>query len=98
MPKAYVISEVMIVDEMAADQYRRLAADSIAEYGGRYLVRGAAPEVLEGAPGKHQLVVVEFPSEDRARTWYASPSYARALAVRDQALVRRLTLVVGADG
>jgi uncharacterized protein (DUF1330 family) len=41
--KAYVISEVEIQDESAADAYRRLAAASIADYGGRYLVRGRRP-------------------------------------------------------
>jgi uncharacterized protein (DUF1330 family) len=46
--EAHVISEVEILDEGLADRYRALAAASIAEYGGRYLARGAEAEVVEG--------------------------------------------------
>ena len=42
---AYVISELQILDEKAAAEYRRLAAASIAEHGGRYLARGVLPWV-----------------------------------------------------
>jgi len=97
MPKAYVISEVEILDETQAAPYRELAAASIAEYGGRYLVRGAAVDVVEGAPTARRLVVVEFPSMARARTWYASASYAPARALRQTALARRLIFVEGVD-
>lgn len=45
---AYVISEVEVLDEAQGQRYRELAAGSIARYGGRYIVRGAEPEVPEG--------------------------------------------------
>lgn len=97
MSKAYVISEVEILNETQAAPYRELAAASIAEYGGRYLVRGAAADVVEGAPTARRLVVVEFPSMARARAWYASASYAPARALRETALDRRLIFVEGVD-
>lgn len=93
---AYVISEVEILDESAAGRYRSLAQDSIARYGGRYLARGVLPDALEGDwPAARRMIVVEFPTMERAREWYASPEYAQALAVRDQALSRRLLFVEG---
>jgi uncharacterized protein (DUF1330 family) len=92
---AYVISEVEVLDEQAADRYRELAAASIAQYGGRYLARGAIADVVEGAPTTRRLVVVEFPSMQRAREWYASSAYAQALAYRAAALDRRLVFVAG---
>ena len=92
---AYVISEVEVVDERAADEYRRLAAASIAAYGGRYLARGAKAEVVEGEPSDRRIVIVEFPSIERAREWYTSAVYAEALRVREQALERRLMFVEG---
>ncbi len=92
---AYVISEVEVLDEDFANVYRALAAASIAQYGGRYLVRGAAVEVVEGAPTRRRIVVVEFPSVEAARAWYASPAYAEALKLRTRALDRRLILVEG---
>ena len=92
---AYVISEVEGRDATALEQYRTLAASSIAQYGGRYLVRGGAVELIEGDPPPKMIIVVEFPSMDRLREWYASPEYAQALKVRETALERRLIFVEG---
>ena len=41
------------------------------------------------------IVIVEFPSMERAREWYRSPEYAEALKLRGDALDRRLILVEG---
>ncbi|QHC23889.1 DUF1330 domain-containing protein [Streptomyces sp. GS7] len=93
---AYVISEVEVLDEQQAGEYRTLAEESIRRYEGRYVVRGALPDAVEGAWfTSHRLVVVEFPDMDRARQWYASPEYAAALAIRKTALDRRLLFVEG---
>jgi uncharacterized protein (DUF1330 family) len=93
---AYVIAEVEVYDEEQARRYRDLAADSLASYGGRYLVRMAEPHVPEGEwPPDERVVIMEFADMARAREWYASPEYAEALAVRQSALGRRLLFVEG---
>lgn len=92
---AYVISEVEARDRSAMEAYRALAAQTIAQYGGRYLARGGAVEVVEGGPPPKTLIIVEFPSMARAREWYASPEYAEALKLRQTALERRLMFVEG---
>jgi uncharacterized protein (DUF1330 family) len=92
---AYVISELEVRDTTAMETYRALAAASIAQYGGRYLVRGGAAEAVEGGPPPKTLVIVEFASMARLREWYASVEYAEALKVRRTALERRLTFVEG---
>jgi uncharacterized protein (DUF1330 family) len=92
---AYVISEVEPRDAAAMEIYRRLAAQSIAQYGGRYIVRAGAAELVEGGPALKTLVIVEFASMARAREWYASAEYAEALKVRCSALERRLVFVEG---
>jgi uncharacterized protein (DUF1330 family) len=92
---AYVISEVEIRDQAAMEAYRSLAAQTIAQYGGRYLVRGGAAEVVEGGPPPKTIIIVEFPSMERLREWYASPEYAEALKLAQTALERRLMFVEG---
>jgi uncharacterized protein (DUF1330 family) len=92
---AYVISELEVRDAAAIETYRTLAAKSIAQYGGRYLVRNGAASVAEGGPAVKSIVVVEFPSMVKLREWYASPEYAEALKVRWTALDRRLIFVEG---
>jgi uncharacterized protein (DUF1330 family) len=92
---AYVISELEVLDTVAIGTYRALAAKSIAQYGGRYLVRGGTAEIAEGGPPPKNMIVVEFPSMERLREWYASPEYAEALKIRQTALDRRLIFVEG---
>src|SRR5262245_64729045 len=91
----YLISDVTVRDAEAFQTYRARAADAIAKYGGRYLVRGGEIEQLEGAWSPRTLIVVEFPSKAQAHAWYRSPEYAAALEVRDAALSRNLILVDG---
>jgi len=91
----YLISDVSVRNAETFQTYRTRAATSIALYGGTYLVRGGAVELLEGSWTPGAIIVVAFPDIERARTWYRSPEYAFALAVRDEALVRNLILVDG---
>jgi uncharacterized protein (DUF1330 family) len=93
---AYIISDLTVRDAEAIKEYRTRAAASIAQHGGRYLVRGGAVERLEGA-WQPNIVVVEFPDAESARRWYRSPEYALALEVRDFALTRNLILVEGVE-
>jgi uncharacterized protein (DUF1330 family) len=93
---AYVISEVKVVDNELIDRYRALAQATIAQFGGRYVVRGAPVELFEGErDADRRFIVVEFPDVDRARAWYRSPEYAEALKIRADALERTLVLVDG---
>jgi uncharacterized protein (DUF1330 family) len=95
MPKGYVFAEVEVTDPAAYDQYRPLAAASIAAFGGRYAVRGGDPQVLEGAPGAARFVLLEFDSPERAREWYNSPQYQAALPHRLRASKGRVVLLSG---
>ena len=92
---AYVISEVDVRDPAGFETYRTIAAKAIAQYGGRYLVRGGAASTAEGGPPAKNIIVLEFPSMEKLRQWYASPEYAEALKVRQTALDRRLIFVEG---
>ena len=92
---AYVISEVEVLDPVLIDKYRSLAQATIAKYGGRYVVRGGAIEPVEGDWAPRHIVIVEFPTIERARTWYQSSEYGEALQVRQKALNRRLIFVEG---
>jgi uncharacterized protein (DUF1330 family) len=92
---AYLISEVDVRDPAGFEAYRSIAARAIAQYGGRYLVRGGAAVAVEGGPPPKNIIVAEFPSMEALREWYASPEYAEALKFRRTALDRRLIFVEG---
>ncbi len=92
---AYVIVEITVLDPEKYEHYRLLAPPSIAEYGGRYLVRGGASEPLEGGWTPARLVILEFPNAEQARAWWASPEYAEAKALRHAAAHTEMLLVDG---
>jgi len=79
---AYVVLDIEVTDPEKFARYRELAPPAIAAYGGRYLARGGATEVLEGSPSLHRVVVLEFPAMERAKAWLESPEYREARELR----------------
>ena len=55
----YVIASVDVVDSEGYEEYRRRVPSTIEAYGGRYLARGGATEVLEGTWSPERCVIVE---------------------------------------
>ena len=92
---AYVIANVTVKDPVRYEDYRRLVGPTLAQYGGRFIARGGAIEVLEGGWHPGRLVIVEFPSMDQARAWWSSPEYAEAKAIRQATSEGTLLILEG---
>ncbi len=92
---AYFIVDVDVKNPQAYEGYKQAAAASIAQYGGRYLVRGGKHEVLEGEWKPTRLVVLEFPTVEAAKLWYTSPEYEKVKPIRLQHAGCDLVLVEG---
>ncbi len=92
---AYVCVEIEIHDLDTYEEYKKLAPPSIAQYGGRYIVRGGATEALEGDWAPKRFVILEFDSMDAARAWWSSPEYSAARAIRQRCAATQMLLVEG---
>lgn len=92
---AYVVVQIDVHDPVTYERYKTLAADSVAAYGGRYIVRGGKTETLEGDWRPKRLVVLEFPDAERAREWWRSPEYAEGKALRQAVATTQMLLVEG---
>lgn len=92
---AYVIAHIDVTDPVNYEDYKKMSPSSIAQYGGRFLARGPQPEVLEGDWQPKRLVILEFPSVERAREWWASPEYAPAKALRQSTSTGSLVILEG---
>ena len=64
-------------------------------YGGRYLSRGGAVEVLEGEWKPNRLVLIEWESPEAAKRWYESEEYEAIADVRRRCAATELVLVEG---
>lgn len=82
MAKAYIVAQVDHTDPDAIAEYREKAPLSVGRFGGRMLVRGGRQESLEGAEPRSRVVLIEFPSFDRAKEWYDSEEYTALRAIR----------------
>ncbi len=92
---AYVINDMEVTDPALLDEYKKLSPATVVQYGGRFLARGGAMEVLEGAWQPKRLVILEFPSFAQAKAWVNSPEYAPARRIRQQASRSNLVVVDG---
>jgi uncharacterized protein (DUF1330 family) len=94
---AYLILDIHVEDPEEYAAYRERSPATLEAYGARYLVRGGAHEVVEGDWDPERIVVVEFPSMERAREWYRSPEYQEIAPMRMRAAPSQVVLVQGVD-
>jgi uncharacterized protein (DUF1330 family) len=92
---AYIVVEVDVRDAERYEDYKRLVPPTLAQYGGRFIVRGGATETLEGEWSPGRVVILEFPSAEKARAWWDSPEYAPAKRLRQATADTRMILVGG---
>jgi uncharacterized protein (DUF1330 family) len=92
---AYIILDIQVNDPVRYAQYKELASPTVAQYGGKYIVRGGKAENLEGDWSPARIVVLEFESVEQARKWLDSPEYRPAMELRHQTAVTRSIIVEG---
>ena len=92
---AYFVVDIEVTDPAAFEEYRKGVPATIAQYGGRYIVRGGKSETLEGSWQPKRVVMLEFASAEAARRWYHSPEYKPLLALRLKSSRGSLVLVEG---
>jgi uncharacterized protein (DUF1330 family) len=90
---ALLIATVRVDDPETYKKYTALTPAIVAQYGGRFVVRGGEVETLEGEPFAERLVVIEYPDMESARAMYHSSAYREAMAFRQAASQARFLLV-----
>ncbi len=92
---AYVIADVRITNPGDYAEYVRRVPATIAQYGGRFVIRGGKAEDLEGDWHPERIVVVEFPSVEQAKKWWDSAEYTAVRTIRQRTSASRLIVVEG---
>jgi uncharacterized protein (DUF1330 family) len=92
---AYVIVEIDVFDPEGYEEYRRLAAPTVINSGGRYIVRGGKAETLEGDWDPKRIVVLQFDSVEQAKAWWGSVEYEPIRQIRYRTANSRMIVVEG---
>lgn len=92
---AYVIVDIDVSDPVGYEEYKQKCAPTVAHFGGRYIARGGKAETLEGDWAPKRMVLLEFPSVERAKEWWSSSEYAPAAAIRRRTAAARMIVVEG---
>ena len=92
---AYVVVNVDVRDPERYADYVERTPESIARFGGRFVARGGRTEVLEGDWEPKRFVIIEFPSYDDAKAWWASEEYAEAKALRQATASTQMVVTEG---
>ena len=91
----YMIADIEVTDPEAMEEYRRLVPPLVAKFGGKYLVRGGAFEVIEGSWTPARLTMLEFESMERAKAFFDSEEYAPVKQIRLKATNSNVVFVEG---
>ena len=94
---AYVFVEIDIYDQELYDEYKQMTPSTIKDFDGKFLVRGGQTEHLEGDWHPERIVLLEFPSVERAKEWWQSEAYTRARLVRQRAAETKMIILDGVD-
>ena len=95
MPSAYILADVDVTDPQQYEQYKKLSTLAMQAHGAEVCVRGGAVQVLEGDWSPRRVVLLKFPTPEKARAFYDSAEYGAAKAARQGAAVMRMVLIEG---
>lgn len=95
MPKAYlVVAFQEIRDPAKVEVYRNLAGPALLAEGASFLARGMPDRVYENGQ-MERVVIMEFPSLEKAIAAHDSPGYQAALMVLGDGAKRDVRIVEG---
>ena len=91
----YVIVDLQITDAEVYAEFRERVAGTVEAHGGRYLVRGGSAETIEGDWAPERLIVMEFDSVAKIKTWLASPEFTDLREIRHRSATANVIVVEG---
>ena len=93
--KGYLVLDLKISDLNGFMEYVDKIPHFIKKHGGRYLVQGVVPESIEGNWLPERLVILEFPSTNKAKEFLADPEAQPLFSLRHKTTDSQLILAEG---
>jgi uncharacterized protein (DUF1330 family) len=95
---AYVLFDIReITDQETFELYKSQVLPTTQQYDGAYRVVSGAPRTLEGEWDPKFVVLIEFPSRERAEEWYDSDAYTSIRKLRQSSADSIGVMLSGVD-
>ena len=94
---AYLLARVEVTDWDRYKEYTKKTPGAIAKYGGKFIVRAGDMVTLEGPEETRRVVLIEFPSFEKAKEFYYSQEYQEAKKLRAGAATGQFLAIDGVN-
>jgi uncharacterized protein (DUF1330 family) len=94
MMVAYLIADIDVHDAEAYGTYTAQTPDLVARHGGKFIVRGGAPDAKEGE-WFGRIAVMEFPDRTALDAFWNDPDYRKIVGIRQANSKGRIVAVDG---
>ena len=93
--KCYLILDLTIKDLKEFMRYVKKIPEFLDKHGGRYIIEGVEPKLLEGDWLPERLVILEFPSRQAAESFNSDPEIQPWFDIRRNSTVSKLIIADG---
>ena len=82
MSSGYVIAQIKVTNQEKYKEYVEKVTSIVEKFDGEYLIRNGEHQVVEGESNFPRIVLLKFPSYERAIEWYNSKEYEPVKKIR----------------
>ena len=82
MSAGYVIAQLKVTNSENYKEYVNKVTEIVKKFGGEYLVRNGEYQCVEGDNKFPRLVIIKFPTYEKALEWYNSDEYKPIKKIR----------------
>ncbi len=82
MSAGYVIAQLKVTNPENYKEYVNKVTEVVQKFGGEFLVRNGEYQCVEGETKFPRIVVIKFPSYEKALEWYNSDEYKPVKQIR----------------
>ena len=82
MPKGYVIAQLRVTNPKNYKEYIEKVNPIVKKFDGEFLVRNGEYQIFDGETNFPRIIILKFPSYERALEWYNSEEYKPIKQIR----------------
>tara|TARA_Y100001970_G_C14164391_1_gene820426 strand:+ start:1370 stop:1660 length:291 start_codon:yes stop_codon:yes gene_type:complete len=82
MSAGYVIAQLRVKNPENYKEYVNKVTPIVKKFGGEFLVRNGEYKIFDGETGFPRIILIKFPSYERALEWYNSEEYQPVKQIR----------------